>query len=53
MWKLLAVMTVCGSWQIPRLSTELRAKRGRARRLDCRSNGSSSLIVQRESVGTN
>jgi len=32
------------------VSTELRAKRGRARRLDCRSNGSSSLIVQRESV---
>jgi len=32
------------------VSTELRGKRGRARRLDCRSNGSSSLIVQRESV---
>jgi hypothetical protein len=35
------------------VSTELRGKRGRAWRLDCRSNGSSSLIARSESVGTN
>jgi hypothetical protein len=53
MRKLLAVMTVRGFVTNPAfVSTELRPGEV-ARRLDCGSDGSSSLIVQRESVGTN